>query len=72
MEGRYGPYVTDGSVNASIPKGTDPASVTIEQANEWLEARAAAGPVKRGRRPRAMAAEKSVTRKAASRKRGLA
>jgi len=53
MEGRYGPYVTDGTVNASIPKGSDPATVTIEQANALLEARGAAGPpVKRGRRSR--------------------
>jgi DNA topoisomerase-1 len=34
--GRFGPYVTDGTVNATIPKGTDPGSVTLEQAVEFL------------------------------------
>ena len=37
--GRFGPYVTDCVVNASLPKGTDPASLTIAQAVELLEAR---------------------------------
>ena len=37
--GRYGPYVTDGVVNATIPKGVDPADITVEKAVEWLDAR---------------------------------
>ena len=40
LKGRYGPYVTDGEVNASIPKGHDPMAVTVEKALE-LMARAA-------------------------------
>ncbi len=44
MPGRYGPYVTDGTTNASIPKGRDPATVTLDDAAEMLRARAAAGP----------------------------
>ena len=36
IEGRYGPYVTDGSVNASIPRGADPNATTLEQAVELL------------------------------------
>ena len=44
LAGRYGPYVTDGTINASIPKGTNPESVTYEQAMELIEARRNAAP----------------------------
>jgi DNA topoisomerase-1 len=37
--GRYGPYVTDGTVNATIPKGTDPEALTVERAVELLARR---------------------------------
>ncbi len=39
--GRYGPYVTDGEVNASLRKGDSPDSITLERALELLEARRA-------------------------------
>jgi len=39
--GRYGPYVKHGGVNASLPKGTDPDTLTVEAAVELLDARAA-------------------------------
>ena len=49
MAGRFGPYVTDGTTNASIPKGMNPDGVTFEQATELLEARRNAPPsLKRG------------------------
>jgi DNA topoisomerase-1 len=58
LAGRYGPYVTDGTTNASIPKGTSPEALTFEQGMELLEARRNASPTPRARgaatrRPRA-------------------
>jgi DNA topoisomerase-1 len=44
LEGRFGPYVTDGEVNASIPKGADPATISLEDAQALLEARRGAPP----------------------------
>jgi DNA topoisomerase-1 len=46
LEGRYGVYVTDGSVNATVPRGTDPAALTLDEAVGLLRARAEAGPKK--------------------------
>jgi DNA topoisomerase-1 len=37
--GRYGPYVTDGEVNASLRQGDSPESITIARAAELLQAR---------------------------------
>jgi DNA topoisomerase I len=50
-EGRYGPYVTDGETNASLRKGDDVESVTLQRAVELLADRRAAGPAKPRRRP---------------------
>lgn len=38
LNGRFGPYVTDGKKNAKVPKDTDPKTVTLEQAKELLAA----------------------------------
>ncbi len=50
MSGRYGPYVTDGTTHATLPKTADPKSVALEQAVEWIDAKAAKGPSAKGRK----------------------
>lgn len=40
-EGRFGPYVNWGKVNATLPKGKDPQSVTVEEALVLIAERAA-------------------------------
>ena len=49
LEGRYGPYVTDGTINASLPKDANADDLTLEGAVGLLRARAEAGPTRRGR-----------------------
>jgi DNA topoisomerase-1 len=43
LDGRYGPYVTDGTTNASVPKGTQVEALTMAAAIELLNARAGMG-----------------------------
>ena len=46
MEGRYGAYVTDGETNATLPKTVRPEELTLEEAAQLIDARAAAAPPK--------------------------
>jgi DNA topoisomerase-1 len=39
-DGKYGPYVNWGKINATLPKDKDPASVTMEEALELIAAKA--------------------------------
>ena len=43
MDGRYGPYIKFGKVNATLPKGTEPADVTMEQAVQLIAEKSAKG-----------------------------
>ncbi len=58
-DGRYGPFVTDGEVNASIPKGSEPDSVTLEQALKLLED----APKKKTTRKKSTAKKKTTAKK---------
>jgi len=57
LNGRFGPYLSDGERNGKIPKDRDPASLTLEEALQLLET--TGKPVRKG-----WAAKKSTTRKA--------
>jgi DNA topoisomerase-1 len=80
LSGKYGPYVKSGSVNATLPKGTDPAALTMEEAVKLIADKAGKSPTKaKGRakaapkakaaaKPKAEAAAKPATQKAATKK----
>jgi DNA topoisomerase-1 len=54
-DGRFGPYVTDGEVNASLRRGQTPEELTIEQASEMLAEKRAKGPAPRKKATKAAA-----------------
>ena len=64
MAGRFGPYVKSGKINATLPKGTAPEDLTLEEALPLLAARAAAAPAKGKKAP----AKKAAPKKAAAKK----
>lgn len=65
LNGRYGPYITDGRKNAKIPKDTDPKTITHEQAKQMI----ADAPAAKGRFARkTTAAKKTTTKKTSTRK----
>lgn len=66
-EGRFGPYVTDGDINASLRKGDDPATIEPARAYELIADRRAAGPPKK-RATKKAAAKKSPAKKAPAKK----
>ncbi|WP_284125139.1 type I DNA topoisomerase [Parerythrobacter aestuarii] len=64
MPGRYGPYVTDGTTNATIPKDVKPEDIEAAQAIELIDARAAKGPPKKRKRKAPAKKKKAATKKA--------
>ncbi len=62
LDGRFGPYVTDGTLNASVPRGENVADVNLERAIELLAERAARAPAKAAKKK---AAKKKTAKKTA-------
>jgi len=61
-DGRYGPYVNHGKINATLPKGMDPATITLDQAVGLIAAKAEKGPGKPKRRNTSSAKATKATR----------
>jgi DNA topoisomerase I len=68
--GRYGAYVTDGKLNATLPKDQEADSVTLEQALALLQARAAGAPAKKTARSSKTAKKSTKTEKTGAEKTG--
>ncbi len=71
-DGRYGPYVNQGKVNATLPKSAKPEDVTLEQALELLAERAGKSGAKKPAARKATAkapAKKAAPKKPAARRR---
>ncbi|MFO1473870.1 MAG: DNA topoisomerase I [Lysobacterales bacterium] len=66
LNGRFGPYLSDGKLNGKIPKDREPASLTLEEAQQFL---AETGkPARRGFGAKKAVAKKAVAKKAAAKK----
>ena len=75
LEGRYGPYIKHGAVNANVPKGADPTALTMDEAVALLAAREGAGGAKKSRKTKpspktanVVKAKKPAAKKAAAKK----
>ncbi|MFT4057209.1 MAG: type I DNA topoisomerase [Novosphingobium sp.] len=69
MAGRYGPYVTDGTTNATLPRDQKPEDLTAEQAIVLIDEKAAKGPAKGKKKA---PAKKAAPKKAAAPKKTAA
>ncbi|MCW4458571.1 type I DNA topoisomerase [Microbacterium sp. MPKO10] len=70
-DGRFGPYVTDGTTNVTIPKGEDPQDMTFERAVQMLADKRAKGPAKKPAKKapaKKTAAKKPAAKKAPAKK----
>lgn len=71
-DGKYGPYVNFGKVNATLPKGKDPQTVTVEEAVALIAEKEAKGggkkPARKAAPKKAAAAKKPAAKKPAAKK----
>ncbi len=72
LNGRYGPYVTDKSKNARVPKDRDPKSLTIGECKELLAAAPARGKRRKKKAKKKSKAKKKATKKTAKKKKTTA
>ena len=66
-DGRFGPYITDGQTNVTVPRGDDPATITSERAFELLADKRAKGQAKK-RTTRKTTAKKTTAKKTTTKK----
>ncbi|VTX86722.1 DNA topoisomerase 1 [Actinomyces naeslundii] len=66
-DGRFGPYITDGQTNVTVPRSEDPATISAERAFELLADKRAKGPAKK-RTTKKATAKKATTKKATTKK----
>ena len=67
-DGRFGPYVTDGETNATIPRGDSVDDITFERAIELLAIKRAKGPAKKKAPAKKAPAKKAPAKKAPAKK----
>jgi DNA topoisomerase I len=75
FSGRYGPYVSHGGVNATLPRDIEPETVTLEQAIELLGARSKSGSKSKAKAkpaPKPAKSEPAAAAKSATEKKGKA
>jgi DNA topoisomerase-1 len=63
LDGRYGPYLTDGDTNVSLRKGMSAEELTFDEALSMLAEKAAQGPPKKKKTPKKKAAKKKAAPK---------
>ena len=68
LDGRFGPYITDGTTNISLRKGMMPEEITYDEALSLLAEKAAKGPVKSKKAKKKSVKKKPAKKKAAKKK----